>query len=68
MKPVATAILIARGTWDAKTMVNEEELDPDTFLELLGTMALPSNRLLMLMKQCACPVMKSVFRKYLRMV
>ncbi len=49
-------------------MVNVEELDPDTFLELLGTMALPSNRLLMLMKQCACPVMKSVFRKYLRMV
>jgi saccharopine dehydrogenase-like NADP-dependent oxidoreductase len=40
--PVAAAILIAQGTWDAKTMVNVEELDPDPFLELLGTMGLPT--------------------------
>jgi len=40
--PVAAAILIAQGIWDAKTMVNVEELDPDPFLELLGTMGLPT--------------------------
>jgi saccharopine dehydrogenase-like NADP-dependent oxidoreductase len=39
---VAAAILIAQGTWDTKTMVNVEELDPDPFLELLGTMGLPT--------------------------
>ena len=40
--PVAAAILIARGIWDAKTMVNVEELDPDPFLELLGKLGLPT--------------------------
>lgn len=40
--PVAAAILIAQGTWDAKTMVNVEELDPDPFLELLGKLGLPT--------------------------
>ena len=40
--PVAAAILIARGTWDIKTMVNVEELDPDPFLELLGELGLPT--------------------------
>ena len=29
-------MLIANGTWDVKTMVNVEELDPDPFIELLG--------------------------------
>ena len=41
--PVAAAMLIARGTWDTKTMVNVEELDPDPFIELLGTMGLPTS-------------------------
>jgi saccharopine dehydrogenase-like NADP-dependent oxidoreductase len=41
--PVAAAILIARGTWDTKTMVNVEEVDPDPFLELLGKMGLPTS-------------------------
>ncbi|MDD5019106.1 MAG: saccharopine dehydrogenase family protein [Candidatus Omnitrophica bacterium] len=40
--PVAAAILIARGVWDPKTMVNVEELDPDPFIELLGPMGLPT--------------------------
>jgi len=40
--PVAAAILIAKGAWDAKTMVNVEELDPDPFIELLNTMGLPT--------------------------
>lgn len=39
---VAAAILVARGEWDAKKMVNVEELDPDPFLELLGTIGLPT--------------------------
>ena len=34
--PVVAAMLIANGTWDVKTMVNVEELDPDPFIELLG--------------------------------
>ena len=38
--PVAAAILIAKDTWDAKTMVNVEELDPDPFINLLNTMGL----------------------------
>ena len=38
--PVAAAILVAQGTWDTKTMVNVEELDPDPFLERLGSMGL----------------------------
>lgn len=40
--PVAAAILIANGTWDTKTMVNVEELDPDPFIELLNKMGLPT--------------------------
>lgn len=40
--PAAAAILIAKGIWDAKTMVNVEELDPDPFIELLGPMGLPT--------------------------
>ena len=32
---IAAAILLARGVWNPKTMVNVEELDPDPFLELM---------------------------------
>jgi len=41
--PVATAILIAKGVWDIKKMVNIEELDPDPFLNLLKSMGLPTS-------------------------
>lgn len=37
---VATALLIANGTWDVKHMVNVEELDPDPFIHLLNEMGL----------------------------
>lgn len=40
--PVAAAMLIARGDWDVKAMVNVEELNPDPFLELLDKMGLPT--------------------------
>ena len=40
--PVAAAILIARGEWDVKQMVNVEELDPKPFIELLDKMGLPT--------------------------
>src|SRR3989344_4183158 len=40
--PVAAAILIAKGPWDVKTMVNVEQLDPDPFLKLLAKMGLPT--------------------------
>ncbi|MFN3966109.1 MAG: saccharopine dehydrogenase family protein [Endomicrobiia bacterium] len=40
--PVAAAILVSKGIWDVKTMVNVEELDPDPFLELLAKMGLPT--------------------------
>jgi saccharopine dehydrogenase-like NADP-dependent oxidoreductase len=40
--PVAAALLIADGTWDAGNMVNVEELDPRPFIELLNGMGLPS--------------------------
>ena len=40
--PVAAAILVAKGVWDVKTMVNVEELDPDPFIELLDKMGLPT--------------------------
>ena len=40
--PVAAAILIARGDWDVKHMVNAEELNPTPFIELLNTMGLPT--------------------------
>jgi saccharopine dehydrogenase-like NADP-dependent oxidoreductase len=37
---VATALLIANGTWDIKHMVNVEELDPDPFIQLLDKLGL----------------------------
>ncbi|MBL7084582.1 MAG: saccharopine dehydrogenase family protein [Candidatus Omnitrophica bacterium] len=40
--PAASAMLIANGAWDVKTMVNVEELDPDPFIELLNKMGLPT--------------------------
>lgn len=40
--PVAAAVLMAKGIWEPKTMVNVEELDPDPFLEILGPMGLPT--------------------------
>lgn len=40
--PVAAAILVARGDWDVKRMVNVEELEPQPFIELLNTMGLPT--------------------------
>jgi saccharopine dehydrogenase-like NADP-dependent oxidoreductase len=40
--PAAAAILIAKGAWDVKTMVNVEELDPDPFIGLLDKMGLPT--------------------------
>jgi saccharopine dehydrogenase-like NADP-dependent oxidoreductase len=36
----AAAILIANGTWDAKKMVNIEELAPEPFIDLLNTMGI----------------------------
>jgi saccharopine dehydrogenase-like NADP-dependent oxidoreductase len=44
--PVAAAILIAKGVWDVKTMVNVEELDPDPFIDLLGPMGLPTETII----------------------
>ncbi len=40
--PVAAAILIARGIWDVKKMVNVEDLPARPFLEQLGQMGLPT--------------------------
>ncbi|MCZ0960457.1 saccharopine dehydrogenase family protein [Paracoccus benzoatiresistens] len=40
--PVAAAILVARGVWDVKKMVNVEELPARPFLELLGDLGLPT--------------------------
>ena len=40
--PVAAAMLIAKGDWDVKSMVNVEELNPDPFIALLDTMGLPT--------------------------
>ena len=34
--PVAAAMLVATGEWDAKTMKNVEELDPKPFFTILG--------------------------------
>lgn len=39
---VAAAVLVARGDWDVKQMVNVEELEPKPFIELLDTMGLPT--------------------------
>ena len=41
--PVAAALLVAQGVWDAKAMVNVEELDPEPFVELLGRLGLPTD-------------------------
>jgi saccharopine dehydrogenase-like NADP-dependent oxidoreductase len=41
--PVAAAMLIADGRWDAKTMVNVEELDPDPFIDILNKIGLPTD-------------------------
>jgi len=38
----AAAILVARGDWDVKTMVNVEELPPRPLLNLLDSMGLPT--------------------------
>lgn len=40
--PVAAAILVARGDWDVKKMVNVEDLPARPFLELLGKLGLPT--------------------------
>jgi saccharopine dehydrogenase-like NADP-dependent oxidoreductase len=40
--PVAAAILVAQGVWDAHTMVNIEELDPEPFIALLDELGLPT--------------------------
>ncbi|MEG6586921.1 saccharopine dehydrogenase family protein [Dendrosporobacter sp. 1207_IL3150] len=39
---VAAAILVARGDWDVKHMVNVEELDPKPFIDLLDKIGLPT--------------------------
>ncbi len=39
---VAAAMLIASGEWDARKMVNVEELPPRPFLDLLGRIGLPT--------------------------
>ena len=40
--PVSAAMLIAKGVWNPKTMVNVEELDPDPFIETLAMLGLPT--------------------------
>ena len=40
--PVAAAMLIAEGPWDARRMVNVEELPPRPFLDLLDRIGLPT--------------------------
>ena len=40
--PIAAAILVAQGTWNPKTMVNVEELDPEPFIALLDKIGLPT--------------------------
>ena len=40
--PVAAAMLVATGKWDAGTMKNVEELDPKPFLTLLDRIGLPT--------------------------
>jgi saccharopine dehydrogenase-like NADP-dependent oxidoreductase len=40
--PVAAAILVVKGIWNPKTMVNVEELDPEPFINLLEKMGLPT--------------------------
>ena len=38
--PVAAAILVAKGDWDAKKMVNVEELPPKPFINELNRIGL----------------------------
>ena len=40
--PVAAAMLVASGEWDAKTMRNVEELDPKPFFSILDEIGLPT--------------------------
>ena len=40
--PVAAAMLVATGEWDAGTMVNVEELDAKPFINLLNKIGLPT--------------------------
>ncbi|MCB1143081.1 MAG: saccharopine dehydrogenase family protein [Leptospiraceae bacterium] len=40
--PVAAAMLLANGTWNPKTMVNVEELDPEPLIEILDRIGLPT--------------------------
>ena len=42
LPPTAAAMLIARGEWDVKTMVNVEELNPDPFIAILDKIGLPT--------------------------
>ena len=39
---VAAAMLVAKGVWDPRTMVNVEELDPDPFIAQLARNGLPT--------------------------
>jgi saccharopine dehydrogenase-like NADP-dependent oxidoreductase len=41
--PVAAALLVAKGIWDPKTMVNVEELDPEPFIAILDKIGLPTD-------------------------
>jgi len=41
--PVAAAMLVANGLWDAKKMVNVEELDPEPFIAILDKIGLPTD-------------------------
>ena len=43
--PIAAAVLVAQGTWDARRMVNVEELDPEPFIALLDRTGLPTEYL-----------------------
>ena len=40
---VAAAILMLQGTWNPKTMVNVEELEPEPLINLMTSMGLPTN-------------------------
>jgi len=40
--PPVAAILVAQNVWNPKTIVNDEELNPDPFLKLLNRMGLPT--------------------------
>ncbi|HBC88464.1 MAG TPA: saccharopine dehydrogenase [Lentisphaeria bacterium] len=41
--PVAAAMLIANGKWDACKMVNVEEMDPEPFIAILDKIGLPTD-------------------------